>query len=128
LKRVCGRVGRGAQPDLNLDLPCCTFSAPGHFMSMIDDDLSLTTADLYEELIFLIATASTDTQRKRATELFRRFARRVVVDAFQQGQDSVRPTLVAAPSEAAEIALAAPAKTLAPDHLVSLIPKVSWGD
>jgi hypothetical protein len=30
--------------------------------------------------------------------------------------------------EATGVAIAAPAKTLAPDHLVSLIPIVSWQD
>ncbi|CAN5405418.1 hypothetical protein BH11PSE4_BH11PSE4_14640 [soil metagenome] len=102
-------------------------------MTMIDDDLNLTTADLHEELIFLIATATTDTERKRATELFRRFARRVVIDAYRQGQDSVRPA-VAVVREAADVgpadadaAQAAPA-ALPPDHLVSLIPPVSWQD
>jgi hypothetical protein len=120
-------------------LPCSAFSAPGHFMTMIDDDRSLTTADLHEELIFLIATASTDTQRKRATELFRRFARRVVVDAYRQGQDSVRqdsvrenrgrPAVTVAPQVTAvdaDVAAAASATTLAPDQLVSLIPMVNW--
>ena len=97
-------------------------------MTMIDDDLGLTTADMYEELIFLIASASTDTQRKRATELFRRFARTVVVDAYRQGQDSVRPLAIAAPPERANASPAAPAENLAPDHLVSLIPLVSWQD
>lgn len=110
-------------------------------MTMIDDDRSLTTADLYEELIFLIATASTDTQRKRATELFRDFARRVVVDAYRQGKDSaredsvcqdrVRPAVAVTPQVTAvdaDVAAAASGTTLAPDHLVSLIPMVSWQD
>jgi hypothetical protein len=97
-------------------------------MTVIDDDRSLTTADLHEELIFLIATASSDTQRKRATELFRRFARRVVVDAYRQGQDSVRQDGVRQDNVRAADALAAPAPTLAPDHPVSLIPMVSWQD
>ena len=102
-------------------------------MTMIDDDLGLTTADLHEELIFLIATATTDTQRKRATELFRRFARRVVVDAYREGQDSVRPAVAVVP-DAADVAPAgadadpAATATLQPDHRVSLIPPVSWQD
>ena len=67
----------------------------------------------------LIATASTDTQRKRTTDLFRLFARRAVKEAYLQGQNSMRP----APAKTVRTA-AAPA--LPPDHLVSLIPLVNW--
>jgi hypothetical protein len=99
-------------------------------MTMIDDDSGLTTADLSEELIFLIATAVTDAQRKRATDLFRRIVRQVEADAWRRGRDSVTPVLspVVAPAEPVADAASIVTETLPPDHRVSLIPLVSWQD
>jgi len=101
-------------------------------MTTIDDNSTVTAAELSEELIFLIATAVTDAQRKRATELFRRFARQVEADAFRRGRDSVTPVVASppavAPAEAVAEADAVVTETLPPDHRVSLIPLVSWQD
>ena len=108
-------------------------------MTMIDDDSRVSAAELSEELIFLIATAQTDAQRKRATDLFRQFARQAEAEAFRRGRDSVTP--VASPSvapvkpvaqetaavgEADGAAIETVSEILPPDHLVSLIPLVSW--
>lgn len=99
-------------------------------MTMIDDDSTLTTAELSEELIFLIATALTDAQRKRATDLFRRFARQVEAEAWRRGRDSVSPVVSpeVAPAEPAAEGAPIVTETLPPDHRVSLIPLVSWQD
>lgn len=95
-------------------------------MSMIEED-TITTQELSEELIFLIATAATDAQRKRATDLFRRYARRIDADAYRRGRDSVTPAAaprVPAPHRDATIDEIAAA--LQPDQNVSLIPRVAW--
>ena len=98
-------------------------------MTMIEIDVGLTTAELSEELIFLIATASTDAQRNRATELFRRIARQVEAEAFRRGRDS-GPDIPPAAGAVAPVADATTnlTETLPPDHRVSLIPLVSWQD
>lgn len=110
-------------------------------MTMIDDDSRVTAAELSEELIFLIATAQSDAQRKRATDLFRRFARQVESEAWRRGRDSIMPVVspVVAPvepvaQETATVgdtdgaAIETVSETLPPDHRVSLIPLVSWQD
>jgi hypothetical protein len=94
----------------------------------IDDPLGATTSELSEELIFLIASASTDDQRKRATELFRYFSRQLEDEAYRRGQESVAPRQL--PSPAAPLALEAPA--IQPTEQASdeaqggLIPQVRW--
>jgi hypothetical protein len=105
-------------------------------MTMIDDDSRLTAAELSEELIFLIATVQTDAQRKRATDLFRRFARQIEAEGWRRGRDSVGPLAgpMVAPAEPVGITAVGDAanetvsETLPPDHRVSLIPLVSWQD
>lgn len=107
-------------------------------MTMIDDESRASAAELSEELIFLIATAQTDAQRKRATDLFRRFARQVEADTFRRGRESVSPVVAptVAPAEpmaqetatVAESASETVSELLPPDHRVSLIPLVSWQD
>ncbi len=107
-------------------------SGASHVISLIDDDTA-TAEELSEELIFLIAAVSTDAQRKRAIDLFRRFARLAEAEAFRRGQASVSPpqgqplqTPVAQPP--VEAVAADSGQPLAPDHRVSLIPPVSWQD
>ncbi|UZE49232.1 hypothetical protein ONR75_31900 [Rhodopseudomonas sp. P2A-2r] len=110
-------------------------------MTMIDDDSRATAAELSEELIFLIATALTDAQRKRATDLFRRFARQIESEAWRRGRDSITPVVspTVAPvepvaqesvavGEADGAAIETVSETLPPDYRVSLIPLVSWQD
>jgi hypothetical protein len=95
---------------------------------MIDDD-AVTTQELSEELIFLIATATTDAQRKRATDLFRRYARRIDADAYRRGRDSVMPQSAAprlSPAPHRDATMAEIAAALQPDDGVSLIPRVTW--
>jgi hypothetical protein len=95
-------------------------------MSMIDED-TVTIQDLSEELVFLIATATTDAQRKRATDLFRRFVRRIDADAYRRGRDSVAPVAAPrAPAPHRDATMDEIAAALQPDHRVSLIPRVAW--
>lgn len=93
-----------------------------------DDPLGATTSELSEELIFLIASASTDDQRKRATELFRYFSRQLEDEAYRRGQESVAPRQL--PSPVAPLALEAPAiqpSEQADDEAQGgLIPQVRW--
>jgi hypothetical protein len=105
-------------------------------MSALDDDiddytgdpLGATTAELSEELIFLIASAATDDQRKRATELFRYLSRRLDEEAFRRGQDSVAVRRL--PPSAVPLMLEAPA--IQPGDQASdeardgLIPQIDW--
>ncbi|MET0905926.1 MAG: hypothetical protein ABWY10_07575 [Tardiphaga sp.] len=96
------------------------------------DPLGATTAELSEELIFLIASASTDEQRKRATELFRYLSRRLDEEAFRRGQDSVAVRRL--PSPTVPLMLEAPA--IQPSDQTSnqtsdevrggLIPQIDW--
>lgn len=101
-------------------------------MTVIDDPIGATTSELSEELIFLIASASTDEQRKYTTELFRHFARQVALEAFRLGQNRVAmPQLPLPASEAADIPSApGHAQDIVPsdEHSVSLIPQVRWED
>jgi hypothetical protein len=99
-------------------------------MTVIDDPIGATTADLSDELIFLIASASTDEQRKYATELFRYFARQVALESFRLGQKSMAvPQLPPPAFDAATESDHAPAiQPSDDDHSVSLIPPVSWQD
>jgi DNA-directed RNA polymerase specialized sigma24 family protein len=135
-----GRL-KARQPDLNQMPASYALSAPDHFMTMIHDDSGATAAELSEELIFLIATAQSDAQRKRAADLLRRFARQVEADAFRRGRDSVTPAAspavapgepvaqeTAAVCEADRAAIETVSEILPPDHRVSLIPLVSWQD
>ncbi|NNC27416.1 hypothetical protein HKX42_11080, partial [Salinisphaera sp. USBA-960] len=90
--------------------------------------LGATTSELSEELIFLIASAATDDQRKRATELFRYFSRQLEQEAYRRGQESVAMRQL--PTPAAPLQLEAP--TLQPTEQASdeaqgsLIPQVRW--
>jgi len=112
-------------------------------MSLIDDDTA-TVEELSEELIFLIAAVSTDAQRKRAIDLFRRFARLAESEAYRRGQASVRPPAqamtvqartvqspsvqVMATEPSIEATGTEPEQPLVQDRRVSLIPPVSWQD
>lgn len=92
------------------------------------DPLGATTAELSEELIFLIASATTDDKRKRVTELFRHFSRQLEEEAYRRGQESVAPRQL--PQPAAPLALEAPA--IQPTEQASdeaqdgLIPQSRW--
>lgn len=60
-------------------------------MTIADDAVDATAADaniteMSDELIFLIASAATDEQRKYAADLFRYFTRVVERDAYQRGR------------------------------------------
>lgn len=94
----------------------------------IDDPLGATTTELSEELIFLIASAATDDQRKRAAELFRYFSRQLEQEAYRRGQDSVAIRQLPPPVE--PLALEAPAiqptEQASDDVQSSLIPQVRW--
>ncbi len=99
-----------------------------HIDDRTSDPLGATTSELSEELIFLIASASTDDQRKQATELFRYFSRQLEDEAYRRGQESVAPRQLPAPT--APLALEAPA--IQPTEQASdeaeggLIPQVRW--
>lgn len=101
-------------------------------MTVIDDPVGATTAELSDELIFLIASVSTDEQRKYATDLFRHFARQVALDAYRLGQRSMAIPRLPAPSSETTITPPepddAPAIQLSDDLSVSLIPPVRWQD
>lgn len=92
------------------------------------DPLGATTSELSDELIFLIASAATDDQRKRATELFRYFSRQLESEAYRRGQESVAPRQL--PSPTAPLALEAPAiqpsEQANDEARSSLIPQVRW--
>lgn len=101
-------------------------------MTILDDAVDTTTADatiaeMSDELIFLIASAATDEQRKYAADLFRHFTREVARDAYRRG----RQTAVAAPSEVVDEvadrdAGDAPTAPHASDNAVSIVPPVRW--
>jgi hypothetical protein len=60
-------------------------------MAITDDPVDAIAADatiaaMSDELIFLIASAATDEQRKYAADLFRYFAQAVARDAYQRGR------------------------------------------
>lgn len=102
-------------------------------MAMLDDPLGASASELSEELIFLIASASTDDQRKRATELFRYYSRQLAEEAFRRGQESVAVRQL--PPAAAPPALEPPAIQLAdhsaaqtPQASPSVIPQIRWHD
>ncbi|UGV25018.1 hypothetical protein E0H22_04595 [Rhodopseudomonas boonkerdii] len=92
------------------------------------DPLGATTSELSEELIFQIASAVTDDQRKRATELFRYFSRQLEEEAYRRGQESVAARQL--PPPGAPLVLEAP--TLQPSEQASdeaqdsLLPQVRW--
>lgn len=98
------------------------------FIDHAADPLGATTSELSEELIFLIASAATDDQRKRATELFRYFSRQLEEEAFRRGQDSVAPRQLPPPT----VTLALEAPAIQPTEQASdeaqggLIPQVRW--
>jgi hypothetical protein len=98
-------------------------------MTILDDHDGASTAEISDELIFLIASAATDEQRKYAADLFRYFARQVALDAYRHGQQSVATS--AAPSTADPIPVVmddTPATQPDDDHPVSLVPPVRFGD
>jgi hypothetical protein len=101
-------------------------------MTTIDDHhsdpLGATTSELSEELIFLIASASNDDQRKRATELFRYFSRQLEQEAFRRGRDSVATPQLPPPPLALEAPAIQPVDHAHDDDAVRLIPPVSWRD
>jgi hypothetical protein len=99
-----------------------------HIDDRSSDPLGATTSELSEELIFLIASAATDDQRKRATELFRYFSRQLEDEAYRRGQQSVAPRQLSPPT--APLALEAPAsqptEQASDEAQSSLIPQVRW--
>ena len=96
-------------------------------MSVIDDPNSATTSDLSDELIFLIASASSPEQRKYAAELFRYFSRQLEFEAYRRGQQSMAVPQLPSP---AMIIDAMPVQNEAPAIQPSddLIPPVRWQD
>ncbi|QUS41897.1 hypothetical protein RPMA_25970 [Tardiphaga alba] len=96
-------------------------------MTVLDDPLGATPSELSEELIFLIASVSTDDQRKYATELFRYYARQVELDAYRRGQQSMMAPQLPPPvsTEAPGIQ---PTANASHEIAVSLIPQVRWED
>jgi hypothetical protein len=99
-----------------------------HIEDRTHDPLGATTSELSEELIFLIASAATDDQRKRATELFRYFSKQLADEAYRCGQESMAARQL--PPPIAPLALEAPA--IQPSEQASdeaqggLIPQVRW--
>jgi hypothetical protein len=104
-------------------------------MSVLEDLTGATTSELSDELIFLIASASSPEQRKHAAELFRYFAKQLEFEAYRRGQQSMAVPRLPSP---AIIIDAAPEPDEAPaiqpsddpcvDLSVSLIPQVRWQD
>lgn len=99
-----------------------------HIDDRTNDPLGATTSELSEELIFLIASAATDDQRKRATELFRYFSRQLEEEAYRRGQESI--AIRQLPLSAVPLALEAPtiqpAEQASDEVRDSLIPQVRW--
>jgi hypothetical protein len=103
-------------------------------MSVLDEPVGVTTAQISDELIFLIASVSTDDQRKYATELFRHFARQVALDAYRLGQRSMAIPRLPAPADPVDDAgpddlphhETALQPSQSPDDPVSLIPPINW--
>jgi hypothetical protein len=104
--------------------------------AFVADPIGATTSELSDELIFLIASASTDEQRKYATELFRHFARQVAMEAYRLGQRSMAVPRLPAPDASAleqdsgpeQAPAIQPSQQPSDDPSVSLIPPVSWQD
>lgn len=92
----------------------------------IDDPLGATTSELSEELIFLIASAATDDQRKRATELFRYFSRQLEDEAYRRGQESVAVRQLPPPPLALEAPAIQPTEHASDEVQGGLIPQVRW--
>jgi len=99
-------------------------------MTVLDDPLGATASELSEELIFLIASVSTDDQRKYATELFRHYTRRIEAEAFLRGRESMAVPQLPQPA----LRLESDAPAIQPTELASeeaairLIPHVRWQD
>ncbi len=100
-----------------------------HLDNLTSDPLGATTSELSEELIFLIASATTDDQRKRATELFRYFSRQLEEEAYRRGRESVAPrqlSLPAPPPLALEAPAIQPTEQASDEAQSCLIPQVRW--
>jgi hypothetical protein len=99
-----------------------------HHIDAAADPLGATTSELSDELIFLIASASTGDQRKRATELFRYFSRQLAEEAYRRGKDSAAvrqlpPAATPLALEAPAVPQAGPASNMTQDPM---LPEVRW--
>ena len=95
-------------------------------MTIIDHAADATTTELSEELIFQIASATTAEQRRYATDLLRYYVRRVEIEAYRRGQQSMDIPRLPPPQLAIDDG--APAIQPGDDAVVSLIPPVRWQD
>lgn len=104
-------------------------------MSVLEDLNGATTSELSDELIFLIASASSPEQRKYAADLFRYFARQLEFESYRRGQQSMAVPQLPSPSmiidetpEPGEAPAIQPSDDPGDDLSVSLIPPVRWQD
>ena len=96
------------------------------FQDPFQDPLGATTSELSEELIFLIASAATDDQRKRATELFRYFSRQLEDEAFRRGQESIAVRQLPPLPLALEAPAIQPTEQASEEAQGGLIPQIRW--
>lgn len=97
-------------------------------MTISDEAVDATTteatiAEMSDELIFLIASAATDEQRKYAADLFRHFSREVARDAYRRGRQTAA---VASPDVVDGDTVEAPVASHTDDDGVSIVPPVRW--
>ena len=104
-------------------------------MSVLEDLTCATTSEISDELIFLIASASSPEQRKYAAELFRYFAKQLEFESYRRGQQSMAvpqlpspAMIIDATSEQDEAPAIQPSDDPCEDLSVSLIPPVRWQD
>jgi hypothetical protein len=100
-------------------------------MSVIEDPTAATTSEISDELIFLIASASSPEQRKYAADLFRYFSRQLEFEAYRRGQQSMAIPQLPSPAmiiDATPEQDEAPAIQPSDEISVDLIPPVRWQD
>jgi hypothetical protein len=100
-------------------------------MSVIEDPTAATTSEISDELIFLIASASSPEQRKYAADLFRYFSRQLEFEAYRRGQQSMAIPQLPSPAmiiDATPEQDEAPALQPSDEISVDLIPPVRWQD
>jgi hypothetical protein len=104
-------------------------------MTLLEDPIGATTSELSDELIFLIASASSPLQRKYAAELFRYFAKQLEFESYRRGQRSMAVPQLPSPAmiidatpEQDEAPAIQPSDDPREDPSVSLIPPVRWQD
>jgi hypothetical protein len=104
-------------------------------MSVIEDPTGATTSEISDELIFLIASASSSEQRKYAADLFRYFSRQLEFEAYRRGQHSMSVPQLPPPVVVIDVTpeqdgapAIQPSDDPCEDLSVSLIPPVRWQD